>query len=156
LKFGGEYRLRGLAVSPDGRTVSATGQLWELATGKPRAALQGHGDMIFATAFTPNGRFLASGSGDKTIRLWQLPGGKHGHTFAGHRGWVLDLAFPPDGKKLLSGSLDTPGLLWKMPALTEPQQPRLTPAELGKLWEDLASADAKAAYQAIASLAAAP
>jgi hypothetical protein len=93
---------------------------------------------------------------DKTIRLWRLPGGKHAHTFAGHRGWVLDLAFTPDGKKLLSGSLDTTGLVWKMPALPEPQQARLTPAELAERWDHLASANAKDAYQAIAALAAAP
>jgi hypothetical protein len=112
--------------------------------------------MIFATAFSPDGRFLASGSMDKTTRLWRLPGGKHAHTFAGHRGWVLALAFAPDGKTLVSGSLDTTGLVWKKPPLPQPQPVPLMPAELAKLWDDLAAADAKAAYQAIAALAAAP
>jgi dipeptidyl aminopeptidase/acylaminoacyl peptidase len=162
LRFGGERRPSGLAISPDGRTLSATGlmekvvHLWELATGKERATLHGHGDMIFAAAFSPDGKFLASGSMDNTIRLWQLPGGKHAHTFEGHRGWVLDLAFIPNGKKLVSGSTDTTGLVWNMPSLPPPQQAKLTPADLEKLWADLASADAKAAYQAIAVLAAAP
>jgi RNA polymerase sigma factor (sigma-70 family) len=162
LQFGGESRPGGLALSPDGRTLSASGlnekvvHLWELATGKERAALHGHGDMLFATAFTPDGMFLASGSMDQTVRLWRLPGGKHAHTFAGHRGWVLDLAFTPDGKKLVSGSLDTTGLVWKMPSLAQPQEAKLMPADVAKLWDDLASADAQAAYQAIAALAAAP
>jgi WD40 repeat protein len=161
-RFGGERGPSGLALSPDGRTLSATAlmenvvHLWELASGKERAALHGHGDMIFAAAFSPDGASLASGSMDRTIRLWRLPGGKHAHTFAGHRSWVQDLAFTPDGKKLVSGSVDTTGLVWKIPPLPRPQQARLTPADLEKLWDGLASADAKAAYQAIAALAAAP
>jgi hypothetical protein len=152
-QFSGEGHPRGLVLSPDGRTLSADGQLWELATGKIRAALHGY---VNAAAFTPDGTYLASGSDDGTVSLWRLPGGKHAHTFAGHRGWVLGLAFTSDGKKLVSGSLDTTGLVWKMPPLPPPPPARLTPAELKKLWDDLASADAKAAYQAIAALAAAP
>jgi RNA polymerase sigma factor (sigma-70 family) len=161
-QFGGERRLQRLALSPDGRTLSDVGlnenavRLWELASGMERAALEGHGDMIFATAFSPDGRLLASGSMDRTVRLWRLPGGKHVHTFTGHRGWVLSLAFTPDGKKLVSSSLDTTGLVWKLPPLPQSQPVQRMPAELEKLWGDLASADAKAAYQAIAALAAAP
>lgn len=161
-QFGGQRRPHGLAVSPDGRTLCATGlfeskaQLWELATGKQRAALTGHGETIFGTAFSPDGKVLASGSMDLTIRLWQLPGGAHAGTFEGHRGWVLSLAFFPDGKKLVSGSLDTTAIVWQMPAAAVPQQAKLAPAALQKLWDDLASDDAGAAYQAIAVLAAAP
>jgi hypothetical protein len=161
-RFGGERQPGGLALSPDGSTLSATGlmenvvHLWELATGKERATLHGHGETIFATAFTPDGKFLGSGSEDKTVRLWRLPGGRHAHTFTGHRGWVLDLAFTPEGKKLVSGSLDTTGLVWKMPSLAQLQEVKRTPADLEKLWADLVSADAKAAYQAITALAAAP
>jgi RNA polymerase sigma factor (sigma-70 family) len=162
LRFGGEFHSNILALAPDGRTLSTARmmdkhvQLWELATGKERATLHGHGEMIYGTAFSPDGKFLASGSMDNTIRLWQLPGGKHAHTFEGHRGWVLDVAFTPDGRKLVSGSLDTTALVWKMPNLPQPREPKLTPADLEKLWDELASADTKAAYQAIAALAAAP
>jgi RNA polymerase sigma factor (sigma-70 family) len=163
LRFGGEFRPGSVALSPDGRTLSTTAafredsvHLWELASGKERAVLSGHGEMIFASAFSPDGRFLASGSMDNTVRLWRVPGGKHVHTFTGHRGWVRALAFSPDGKKLLSGSLDTTGLVWKMPSLPQPQEAKVMPADLQKLWDDLAAPDAKAAYQAIAALAAAP
>src|SRR5262249_47287825 len=85
-QFGGESHLWGPTLSPDGRTLSASGLLWELASGKARAALKGHGDMIFATDFTPDGKFLASASGDGTIRLWRLPAARHAHTFPRHPG----------------------------------------------------------------------
>jgi len=161
-QFGGERRQSGLAISPDGRSLSAAGliekdlHVWEIASGKERATLHGHGDMIFTSAFSPDGRLLATGSMDNTIRLWHMPSGKHAHAFAGHRGWALSVAFAPDGKKLASSSLDTTGIVWKMPTMAEPQAVKLVPAELEKLWTDLASADAKIAYQAIAALAAAP
>jgi RNA polymerase sigma factor (sigma-70 family) len=160
-RFGGELRATGLAISPDARTLSVAGRtqvvhVWELATGQERAALSGHGDMIYATAFMPDGKLLASASGDGAIRLWQMPGGTHVHTLTGHRGWVLGLTFTRDGKKLVSGSLDTTALVWKVPFLPRPTEARLTPAELVKHWDALASTDARAAYHAIAALGVAP
>jgi hypothetical protein len=94
---------------------------------------------------------------DSTIRLWQLPGGKPAHIFKGHRDWVLSVNFFHSGNKLASSGLDTTGVIWEMPAalLKKPMPANLKPAELTQLWEDLASADARKAFQAISSLVAA-
>jgi RNA polymerase sigma factor (sigma-70 family) len=45
-------------------------RLWEVATGKRRAVLQGHRGSVYALAYSPDGRTLASGSGDATALLW--------------------------------------------------------------------------------------
>jgi WD40 repeat protein len=47
-----------------------------VATGKERATLRGRTDDVQAVAYGPDGKTLASGSDDGTIRLWDLPAAK--------------------------------------------------------------------------------
>jgi len=72
----------------------------------PIARLRGHQSHVWSLAFSPDGKTLATGSEDKTIRLWELPSGKERQRIAGHRWGVQSLAFSPDGKTLLSESGD--------------------------------------------------
>src|SRR4051794_34734319 len=52
----------------------------------PPALLTGHGDNVYAVAFAPDGRTLASASGDGDARIWDLATGKTLHTLTGHNG----------------------------------------------------------------------
>jgi WD domain, G-beta repeat len=66
-----------VAFSPDGQTLASgsrdnTIKLWEVASGRERATLSGHGDEVSSVAFSPDGQTLASGSWDKTIKLWEV------------------------------------------------------------------------------------
>ena len=63
-----------------------------------------------------DGKTLASGSGDKTIKLWDVATGTEIRTLTGHTGGVNSVAFSPDGKILASGSADGTILLWDVEA----------------------------------------
>ena len=74
--------------------------------------LEGHDDSVRSISFSPNGKTLASGSGDKTIKLWNLETGKEICTLKGHDKFVWSVSFSPNGKTLASGSGDNTIKLW--------------------------------------------
>jgi len=71
-----------------------------------------HTDGLSSVAFSPDGRVVASGSLDHTIKLWDVPGGRQLRTLASHHGQVHSLAFSPDGRIMASGSADGTITLW--------------------------------------------
>jgi WD40 repeat protein len=107
-------------------------------------------------AFSPDGRVLAQGRSDGSIRLWDVLSGKERGRLKGHRGAIESLVFAPDGKTLTSGSRDTTSLLWDVAALVWNTPPQSAAVDAPACWTDLASDDAARAYSAIQSLAGSP
>ncbi|MGH9752663.1 MAG: WD40 repeat domain-containing protein [Blastocatellia bacterium] len=87
-------------------------KLWDAQTGQELATLEGHDFDVYSVAFSPNGKTLASGSGDNTIKLWDPQTGQELATLKGHGRRVRSVAFSPDGKTLASGSEDDTVKLW--------------------------------------------
>ena len=71
-----------------------------------RYGFEGHDLGVESLAFSRDGRYLASGSYDKTVKVWDLQTGKVKRTFSGHEAWVPTVAFHPTDALVASGSGD--------------------------------------------------
>lgn len=74
--------------------------------------LRGHTNSISALCYSPDGKHLASGSWDKTVKIWKVESGDLVHTLKGHNHIITTLTFSPNGKYLASGSKDKTIVMW--------------------------------------------
>ena len=87
-------------------------RLWDVETGACVRTLEGHGHWVNSVCFSPDGKQLASGSADRTVRLWDVETGACVRTLEGHGDGVGSLCFSPNGRQLASGSDDRTVRLW--------------------------------------------
>src|SRR4029079_10006708 len=119
-----------LTFTPDGKQVLTSSEdyslkLWDVASGnlvkefkahKEKEFEKGHQEPVYVAAFSPDGKFIASGSSglERTIQIWSLDGNVSadlenpafkttpGFPPASHPGAVAGLRFTKDGKRLIS------------------------------------------------------
>lgn len=106
-----------IAWSPDGHFLASGGggqdktiQLWEVVNKKSARQFTGHQGAIISLAFSPDGKQLASGSFDKSVKVWNVDTGKELFTLK-HNQYVYAVVFNSEGL-LASGSWDKTVKLW--------------------------------------------
>ena len=83
-----------------------------VATAQLKATLEGHTEVVWSVTFSPDGKTLASGSWDQTVRLWDVETEQLLHILTGHTSDVMSVAFSPDGQTLVSSDWDGNIRLW--------------------------------------------
>jgi dipeptidyl aminopeptidase/acylaminoacyl peptidase len=87
--------------------------VWDAAGGQNLLTLKGHASAVLCVSWSPDGKRLATGSGDNTARVWDATGGGELLTLKGHAGAVWSVSWSPDGKRLATGSWDRTAKVWE-------------------------------------------
>ncbi|WP_253804049.1 WD40 repeat domain-containing protein [Kitasatospora paracochleata] len=90
--------------------------MFDPVTGAELATFTGHGMMVTALAFSPDGSMLASGSRDATVRLWDVPARRALLTITGFTDYVGFLAFSSDESYVVA--VDGGGVLHRLQVST--------------------------------------
>ena len=113
---GGGFASKNIVFSKD-RIITATiyGKnniiLYDLNTQEVQTILTGHKKQVYSLSFSPDGKTLASGGLDKTIRIWTVDTGEHKKTLRGHSDQVSHILFKDD-ETLISYGHDKMVRLW--------------------------------------------
>jgi WD40 repeat protein len=109
VRFAADGKLAALVVADRKDHVL---RLHDVATGATVATLRGHTDTVWAVAFSPDGRTLATAGRDRTVRLWDPVTGDSRGVLRGHPGEIYRLAFRPDSRALVALSIGGDVSLW--------------------------------------------
>jgi WD40 repeat protein len=114
--------IRSVVYSRDGKRIAVCGngvKVLDAYSGQELITIRIHAESkrdqsVAATAvkFSPDGKHIVSGHGDKTIRVWDVITGEELMTLGGHYDGISSVDYSPDGNKIVSGSRDTTVKVW--------------------------------------------
>jgi len=126
--YSGKGAIYSLTFSPDGLLLASGGgsdwgkfvgkdncvRVWRVGEWQNHQKLAQHSAPVTTVQFSQDGKFLVSGSLDKTIKVWNVATQKLHQTLKGHRFGVKRLQVSPYGDTVLSGSIGGEVILWNL------------------------------------------
>ncbi|KAI0592755.1 WD40-repeat-containing domain protein [Biscogniauxia sp. FL1348] len=114
---GSDRIVRRVRFSSDGGLLASTSDseitIWDSTKAQPRNILQGHENDIDGLAFSPDPKFLASGSDDNTARIWDIESGTTLAVLKYHERGIGAVSFSADGSYLALASDDFTISIWR-------------------------------------------
>lgn len=113
--LGESPRIESIAFSPDGKQLAVAGgaparfgeiQIWDVKTAQQIKSFKISTDSIYGASFSPDGRKVACGAADKSVRVISAEDGKELLKFDNHSDWTFGAVFTHNGKRVLSCSRD--------------------------------------------------
>ena len=113
--LGRSDKIHSLSFTPDGALLVAVGgtparfgeiQVWDVASRKQIRSVTATADTLFAGDVSPDGKRVAFGAADKTVRAVELETGKELFKAGHHEDWVLQTVYGIDGKRIVSVGRD--------------------------------------------------
>ncbi|MEI6427347.1 MAG: WD40 repeat domain-containing serine/threonine-protein kinase [Pseudanabaena sp. ELA607] len=103
-----------LAGSPSSNGTNAPSPRANYPNYQRVKTLLSHSEPVYGVRISPNGQWLASGSGDRTAIIWDRITQKQKYTLKGHTDRIYDLDFSPNGQLLATGSSDRTIKIWQV------------------------------------------
>jgi len=113
--LGESPRIEAFTFSQDGKFLAVCGgapsrfgevQVWDVAERKQLKSFKISNDTLYGVSFSPDGKKLAFGGADKSVRIISAEDGKELVKFDNHSDWTFGVVFSQDGKRILSCSRD--------------------------------------------------
>jgi WD40 repeat protein len=103
---------RGRVSAAESLVKDTSARIWDVNTGIPLVALEGHAEAVLSVAYSPEGSRIVTASKDRTSRVWDAETGTPLAELAGHTDGLQSAAWSPDGLRIVTASRDGTARIW--------------------------------------------